>query len=406
MSEAQRPKLQDPKHIATVKHAGNQVAKEAGGTLVADFFEMNKDTIKAVLPQHMTADRMLKIALRCLRVTPKLMQCTVSSLFGAVVTCAQLGLEPNTPQGHIYLIPFENRKKNITEVQVIIGYKGLIDLARRSGEIVSISSHPVFNNDPFEIMFGTDEKIVHRPHLDGDRGDIVGFYAVAKLTDGGTQLEFMSASEVNAIRDGAQGYRTAVRFQKQGEKLNTPWATNYEEMGRKTVIRRLCKYLPMSIELAHASALDERGERGQAQGLDNVIDLDAAQFSVVDDEPEDGTGAETTSITHDQTPKVTVPEEKAKETASRGRGRAAAAQKQPSGMPEADPSDPGQQIDHDPETGEIHGDLKKITPEAAARGRDKWNSEHPDLQIDENHREIKTETKSPAQVTQTKGDLF
>lgn len=312
---AQRPKLVEPGKIAEIKKAGGLVAKDAGGTLVSDFFEANKDAIKAVLPKHMTADRMTKIALRCLRTTPKLMQCTISSLFGAVITCAQLGLEPNTPQGHIYLIPFENKKKGIMEVQIVVGYKGLIDLARRSGQIVSISSHPVFENDPFEVSFGTDESIMHKPRLDGDRGKIVGFYAVAKLKDGGTQLEFMPASDVNAIRDGSQGYRTAVRFAKPGQSLNTPWATNYEEMGRKTVIRRLCKYLPMSIELANAAALDERADRNETQGLGAVIDgavIDGELTIAPPDEDEAQDEAEAPAIEQDKTPPVTIPTETAR----------------------------------------------------------------------------------------------
>ncbi len=299
---AARPKLVEPGKLAEIKKAGNLVAKDAGGTLVSDFFEANKEAIKAVLPQHMTPDRMMKIALRALRTTPKLMQCTISSLFGAVVTCAQLGLEPNTPQGHIYLIPFENKKKGITEVQIVVGYKGLIDLARRSGEIVSISSHAVFENDPFDVSFGTDESITHKPRLDGERGKIIGFYAVAKLKDGGTQLEFMPVGDVNAIRDNSQGYKTAVRF----DKKDTPWITSYEEMGRKTVIRRLCKYLPMSIELANAAALDERADRNETQGLGAVIE---GEFTIgTDDEADEAERqAEAPAIEQDKTPAVTVP---------------------------------------------------------------------------------------------------
>ena len=218
------------------------------------------------------------------------------------MTCAQLGLEPNTPQGHIYLIPFENKKKGITEVQIVVGYKGLIDLARRSGEIVSISSHAVFENDPFDVSFGTDESITHKPRLDGERGKIIGFYAVAKLKDGGTQLEFMPVGDVNAIRDNSQGYKTAVRF----DKKDTPWITSYEEMGRKTVIRRLCKYLPMSIELANAAALDERADRNETQGLGAVIE---GEFTIgTDDEADEAERqAEAPAIEQDKTPAVTVP---------------------------------------------------------------------------------------------------
>lgn len=263
--------------LAELRQAGRQVAKQAGGSTVAAFFDANKETLKALLPAHMTPERMMKIALGALRTTPKLMDCTIESLFGAVVVCAQMGLEPNTPQGHIYLIPFGNSRKQTTEVQIVVGYKGLIDLARRSGQIESLSARVVHERDVFDIDYGTSDCITHKPFLAGERGRITGFYAVAKLKGGGVQFEFMSAAEVNAVRDASQGYKTAKRFNNQ----NTPWITNYEEMGKKTVIRRLAKYLPMSIELANAVALDGRAEAAETQGLDRVLDGD---FSVVGDD--------------------------------------------------------------------------------------------------------------------------
>ncbi|HYF89015.1 recombination protein RecT [Azospirillum sp.] len=281
--------------LAELRQAGRQVAKQAGGSTVAAFFDANKETLKALLPAHMTPDRMMKIALGALRTTPKLMDCTIESLFGAVVVCAQMGLEPNTPQGHIYLIPFENRRKGATEVQIIVGYKGLIDLARRSGQIESLSARVVHERDAFDIDYGTADSITHKPFLAGDRGKITGFYAVAKLKGGGVQFEFMSVAEVNAVRDGSQGYQTAKRFNKS----NTPWMTNYEEMGKKTVIRRLAKYLPMSIEMANAVVLDGRAEAGETQGLDRVLDGD---FTVVGSDevaPEQEPQAEQAETPHD-----------------------------------------------------------------------------------------------------------
>lgn len=276
------PQLAQARSPEDVRKAGKLVARQAGGGTVAAFFEQNKDTLKALLPEHMKPERMLKIALGALRTTPKLMDCSIESLFGAVVVCSQLGLEPNTPQGHIYLIPFKNTKKQTTEVQIVIGYKGLIDLARRSGQIESLSARVVRKNDLFKVSYGTDDRIIHEPRIDGDRGPITGFYAVAKLKGGGTQFEFMSAHEVNAVRDASQGFQTAKRY----GNTNTPWHTHYEEMGRKTLIRRLAKYLPMSIEMATAASLDERAAFGETQGLDSVLDGD---FTVVaDDTPMDG----------------------------------------------------------------------------------------------------------------------
>lgn len=297
-SAGKPPPLAAARTPEDIRKAGKLVAKQAGGNTVAAFFQANKETLKSLLPQHMQPERMLKIALGALRTTPKLMNCSIESLFGAVVVCAQLGLEPNTPQGHIYLIPFENKRKGSTEVQIIIGYKGLIDLARRSGQIESLSARVVHKNDVFDIDYGTADTITHKPKIDGDRGPIIGFYAVAKLKGGGVQFEFMSVHEVNAVRDGSQGYQTAKRY----NNTNTPWITHYEEMGRKTVIRRLTKYLPMSIELATASTLDERAAMGDAQGLDRVLDGD---FTVVGDGGEasaEDAEAETGSRPRSETP--------------------------------------------------------------------------------------------------------
>lgn len=261
-------------NIADLKRTSTMVAKDAGIGSVKKFFESQKETMVAVLPKHMGADRMLKLALGAMRTTPKLMQCRTDSLFGAIVQCAQLGLEPNTPLGHAYLLPFENRTKGITEVQIILGYKGLIDLARRSGQIVSISAHEVCEKDHFEYEYGLEEKLVHRPAL-GTRGNVVAFYAVAKLVGGGYAFEVMSAKQIEEIRDASQNYKFAK------DKTKTVWGQHFVEMGRKTVLRRLFKYLPVSIELATAAALDDKSSRGESQGLDEAL---SGEFSVVDTE--------------------------------------------------------------------------------------------------------------------------
>lgn len=246
-------------------------AAQAGVGNVKAFFESQKGTLLAVLPKHVSADRMLKIALGALRTTPKLMNCSIESLFGAVVQCSQLGLEPNTPLGHAYLIPFENRQKGVTEVQIVFGYKGLIDLARRSGQIVSISAQAVHTKDHFEYEYGLDEKLVHRPAF-GERGDVIAFYSVAKLVGGGYAFEVMSCQQVEEIRDASQNYKFAR------DKGKTVWGQHFVEMGRKTVLRRLFKYLPVSIELATAAALDSRVDH-DSQALDTVL---SGEYQAID----------------------------------------------------------------------------------------------------------------------------
>lgn len=265
---------QQQTNLATLKQTSKMVARDAGIGSVKQFFESQKSTLAAVLPRHVSPDRMLKIALGALRTTPKLMACTVESLMGAVVQCSQLGLEPNTPLGHAYLIPFEKRKKvgdnwvtDKTEVQIVIGYKGLIDLARRSGQVVSIAAHAVCANDHFEYAYGLDERLEHRPAMT-NRGNVIAFYAVAKLVGGGHAFEVMSAEQVNEIRNASQNYKSAR------DKGASVWGQHYEEMGRKTVLRRLFKYLPVSIELATAAAIDDVGAGGRSQALDTVLDGD------------------------------------------------------------------------------------------------------------------------------------
>jgi len=275
--------------------ASRKTAAEAGSATVKKFFEANRGTLEALLPKHFDSERMLKLALGALRTTPKLAGASLSSLLGSVVTCAQLGLEPNTPLGHAYLLPFDKREKRDgqwvtveTQVQVIIGYKGMLDLARRSGQIVSIAAHEVCEGDDFRFAYGLEEELVHRPAMK-DRGAVIGFYAVAKLQGGGYSFEFMSTDEVNHIRDKA-AEKNRAKKDNQGRPIITgPWLDNYVEMGRKTVLRRLFKYLPISIEsLAFASAIDGNAVAAAAPLEEVVFDVGQQQEGPADFDQETG----------------------------------------------------------------------------------------------------------------------
>lgn len=247
---------------------------EAGMGNVKSFMESQRANLAAVLPKHVDADRMLKLALGAMRTTPKLLNCNVESLMGAVVTCSTLGLEPNTPLGHAYLIPFENRQKGTTDVQIVFGYKGLIDLARRSGQIISIAAHEVCQNDEFHFSYGLDEKLIHKPALT-NRGEPIAFYAVAKLVGGGYAFEVMGRDQIEEIRDASQNYKFAR------EKGKTVWGQHFVEMGRKTVLRRLFKYLPVSIELATAANIDSNTEAGKAGNYEEAL---KGEYSVMPDD--------------------------------------------------------------------------------------------------------------------------
>lgn len=230
--------------------------------------------IKAALPRHMTAERMARIATTELRKTPKLMECTPMSFLGAVIQCAQLGLEPGNALGHAYILPYEKREKVgnqwktvHTEAQLIIGYRGMIDLARRSGQILSLSAQSVYRGDEFECVFGLDPTLKHIPDFNNaERAkpeNLTFVYAVAKLKDGGTQFAVMSLAEINAIRARSKA------------SSNGPWVTDFEAMALKTVIRRLFKYLPVSIEMQRAVALDEKADAGLPQDNSMVIEGEA-----------------------------------------------------------------------------------------------------------------------------------
>ena len=251
-----------------------------------------KQQMALALPKHINPDRLARIALTEVRKVPKLAQCDQTSFLGAIMQCAALGLEPGGALGHCYLIPFENRRQNRTEVQFIVGYRGMIDLARRSGQIVSLEARVVYAADHFEVELGLDSRIVHRPDWDkADRGEVRFVYAVAKLRDGGVQFEVMSRAEIEKVRNESQGYKTAVRFAKPGQTMNSPWATHFEEMAKKTVIRRLFKYLPVSIEIQRAVGLDEQADAGLPQDNPLVIDGDYSDVTRQDAIGNDGDGA-------------------------------------------------------------------------------------------------------------------
>ena len=159
--------------------------------------------IKKALPSVMTPERFSRIVLSALSANRKLAETTPQSFLGAMMTAAQLGVEPNTPLGQAYLIPYWNGKAKVLECQFQLGYKGLIDLAYRSGEVSTIMAQVVYENDEFEYAFGLEPKLVHRP-AQHDRGEPVSVYAMFRTKDGGFGYEVMSMED---IRWGSQPRR-------------------------------------------------------------------------------------------------------------------------------------------------------------------------------------------------------
>lgn len=252
--QGQKPRGRPPGKAVAVK----QEADSVRGAL-----DRLKPQLALALPKHLTADRLCRVAMTAVQVNPKLLECDRTSFYSAIMTCAQLGLEPDGVLGQAYLVPFVGR------VQFIPGYKGLITLARNSGEVVSISAHEVCEKDEFKFSFGLVETLHHIP-VRVNRGEVIYFYAIARFKDGGHHFDVMSVEEVKEIRDSSQGYRYAKRVAKDG-KIESPWEDHFVEMGKKTAIRRIAKYLPMSVQ--KAAAMADAYDAGRHAALDQHGDL-------------------------------------------------------------------------------------------------------------------------------------
>ena len=207
------------------------------------YIKQMEGEIKKALPSVITPERFTRIVLSALSTNPKLAETTPQSFLGAMMTAAQLGLEPNTPLGQAYLIPFKNH--GILECQFQLGYKGLIDLAYRSGEVSVIQAQVVYANDDFSYSFGLNPELKHIP-AKSDRGDAIGVYAMFRTKDGGYGFEVMSMDDVRAH---------ARKFSKAYG--NGPWQTNFEEMAKKTVLKRVLKYAPLKSDFVRGMAQDE-----------------------------------------------------------------------------------------------------------------------------------------------------
>lgn len=236
----------------------NQVANQQKPQTIEDYMKKMAPAMAQALPKHMDIDRLTRLAMTTIRTTPALKDADVGSLLGAVMQAAQLGLEPGL-MGHCYLLPFNNKNKGIKEVQFIIGYKGMIDLARRSGHIKSIYAHAVYSNDEFDYELGLESKLVHKPTMEPDKGEFIGAYAVAHFKDGGYQFEFMSKADIEK-RKGRS---------KAANSKFSPWTSDYEEMAKKTVVRHMWKYLPISVEVQQQVAYDE----GTGKDISKIKDV-------------------------------------------------------------------------------------------------------------------------------------
>ncbi|MEC0709589.1 recombination protein RecT [Bacillus haynesii] len=235
----------------------NEVAQDDKPKTILDVMMKHKESFEMALPKHLDADRLIRLAVTEFRKNPALKGCTPESLLGAVMQAAQVGLEPDA-LGSAYLVPFKNKKKDpetgkdewVKEVQLQIGYKGLIELVRRSGQVTSIVANEVYEKDDFDFEYGTNERLYHKPTMAADRGDLKCFYAYARFKDGGHAFTVMSVDQIDQIRDKFS------KSQKDGKHFG-PWVDHYESMAKKTVIKQLVKYMPISVEIQNQITRDE-----------------------------------------------------------------------------------------------------------------------------------------------------
>ena len=231
--------------------------------------ELMKPQLAVALPPHFSADRLVRVVVAVLQANPALLDCERASLYRSVMTCAHLGLEPDGVLGQAWLVPSRGK------VQLVPGYRGFIALARNSGLITSINAQAVHLNDHFDYAYGLNERLEHVP-APGARGEITHFYAYVKFKDGGHHFDVLSRDEVDAIRDRSEGHQAY----RAGKGEDSAWVTGYAEMGKKTVIRRIAKFLPLSVQ--KAAALADLHDAGKHAALDDlgelVVDIPAVEI--------------------------------------------------------------------------------------------------------------------------------
>lgn len=262
---------------AMVTTNGTQTAAvvKAPAEQLKDMFTAWRPTIRAVLPKHLDVDRVIKMTMSVYSRSPELQKCTLGSVIKATIMAAELGLETSPLLGECAFIAFNTKQRvrngnkweerPVTEAKLLPMVRGLVKLARQSGEITTIMAETVDANDDFRVTKGLEPNIHHVPDYDNQSGKFWGAYAVAKFKDGSFQFEVMTFAEIMAIKARS----------KSGD--SGPWSTDLGEMLKKTVVKRLCKRLPQSAEkpaLATAVAADNATDEGMAFRTDAIEQLE------------------------------------------------------------------------------------------------------------------------------------
>lgn len=246
------------------------VSKKKETTNIYEMMEKLKPQMERALPKHVTAERMARMALTAVRSNIKLQQAEAVSLLGSIMTAAQLGLEPNTPLGQCYIIPYNNKGK--MQAQFQMGYKGLVELAYRSGQYRQISAEKVDAADNFSYSYGLNPNLHHVPAAKFS-GTVVYYYAVYHLANGGHAFKVWSKEQAEA-----HGKRYSKSY------TNGPWQTNFDQMAMKSVLIDLLRIAPKSVELATAISRENMTVNVNPNDPDLNIDLEG-EFEVQEETP-------------------------------------------------------------------------------------------------------------------------
>jgi recombination protein RecT len=204
--------------------------------------------VSKALPAGLDARRLVRQTLTLVQQNPGLLDCTPMSVLSGLMQAAELGLELTGGLGHAFLVPRYDKRVRAKVAAFQPGWKGLVKLAFQSGNIGTFPVRTVYEHDEFDIEFGTANRITHRP-AKGERGKAVGYYAAVQYRGGGDDFEYMTREEVDAHR---------AKYSQAGEY--SPWATAFDEMAQKTVVRRLCRRLSLCPEAQRVASLDEAEE--------------------------------------------------------------------------------------------------------------------------------------------------
>jgi recombination protein RecT len=222
-----------------------------------EYLQKTEKQITAIMAKGVDPKKYIQAAAFSISKMPKVLECTSISIINCVMEASQLGLNIGGVRGECYIVPYNDRKNNKMVAQFILGYQGMLSLLFKTGKIKSIQVKEVYENDTFSFEYGSRAFLMHQPLMDGDRGAFKAVYAIIELTTGGTIFEVMPKVDIDRARDMSQDYKY--------KKEDSIWGKFYPEMAKKTVVRRIFKYLPLSSDIQRAVNLDEQADSGMQE---------------------------------------------------------------------------------------------------------------------------------------------